>query len=662
MIVPQQKLDSLFDELAEKIRSSARQSRGGILQSACRRLATNRLDKDAIHVIAASHLQDQKPTRSLSVLNKAPDILGDNPIGHRVAGYACLVQREMDVARWHFDQSIRLDPCQPDCWTTLGRIHEDLGEHQSAIEHYRRAMVFDDSQHDSALALSKLYVRNHNLTEAIHTLRVSLIRDQRSAKLNLALARLLQRRAAILRRKRRRRAQTRFLEEAVVCYQTANSSDPTAKTFIAQGIVQQKLERFAEARRSFQRAVAFDPRCPAAITHLAGANVENGDIDQALVEFEAAIALDPHRAAAHFRYSRAKRFKAGPETDRYIQQLLQLASDTQLPTIGQVQLHFALAKVLDDIGRYDEAWHHYDRGNRLKPGHSQSQSTGRVAARRQESSQIPLQQVAGNAIRFFTREFLAANQHLGNPSETPVFIVGMPRSGTTLTEQILSSHPSIAGAGELKGIDQIRQELIAESRQPRAAQHAPGPAQVYPSVLASLSAFRIRELADEYLSHLDDFRTDESRVTDKMPTNFMHLGLIALLFPRATIVHCRRNPLDILVSCYCQNLNAPFCDLDQLVHYHRQYCRMMEHWKSVLPIPIHTVDYESLVTDPEPNSRDLIKHCGLPWDERCLRFHANRRAVHTPSKWQVRQPMYSSSIEKWKRFEPHLRHIAEQFD
>jgi hypothetical protein len=178
--------------------------------------------------------------------------------------------------------------------------------------------------------------------------------------------------------------------------------------------------------------------------------------------------------------------------------------------------------------------------------------------------------------------------------------------------------------------------------------------------LARLDPHQCRQLADGYLAHINTLTNNETRVTDKMPTNFMHLGLIATLFPGATVIHCRRSPMDVLVSCYCQNLNAPFCDLDQLVLYHRQYRRMMAHWHSVLPLRIHTVDYESLVTDPERNSRALIEHCGLDWDQQCLEFHANSRSVHTPSKWQVRQPMYSSSIEKWRRFEPHLKHIAQQ--
>ena len=149
-------------------------------------------------------------------------------------------------------------------------------------------------------------------------------------------------------------------------------------------------------------------------------------------------------------------------------------------------------------------------------------------------------------------------------------------------------------------------------------------------------------------------------VTDKMPTNFMHLGLIAILFPGATVIHCHRSPMDVLVSCYCQNLNAPFCDLEQLVDYHRNYRRLMAHWQRVLPIKIHTNDYESLVVDPEVHTRAMIQHCGLDWSNDCLRFQSNNRAVHTPSKWQVRQPMYRSSVEKWKRFEKHLAPIAER--
>ena len=654
MIINQASTDSLFAEVSTKVRSSVRQSPEAVVQLSHRRLSGNPLDRDALHVLAAFSLRNQNPSKSLSILHRDPTVLHENPLGHRIAGYAHLAQDQTDDARRHFDQAVRLDPCQSDCWTMLGHIHEDIGQNDWAITYYQRAIMFDDSRHDSALALSRLHARNKNLKEAIHTLRVSILRDRRSAKLNLALAKLLKRRAAVFARRRNRRAQRRFLSEACRCYKTANSSAPSAATFIAQGKLEKTLERFTDARDSFERAVKLDPSCPAAITHLANANVDVGQIEVALLQFQTAIALDPKRAATHFRFSRAKKFKKGSNTEAYIGQLSELVSEVSRPAGELAHLHFALAKVLDDVGRYDQAWKHYDRANRLKPGHSDSEMNTRPRRPVDRPRTPPLQQVADNAERFFTREFLAANRHVGNPSSMPVFIVGMPRSGTTLTEQILSSHPSIAGAGELKLIEQIRQELARGDGKPRRQPSN------YPDSLMSVDRVRLRQLADEYLSHMDTCRTSESRVTDKMPTNFMHLGLIALLFPGARVIHCRRNPMDVLVSCYSQNLNAPFCDLGQLVHYHRQYRRIMAHWNQVLPLSIHTLDYESLVSDPEDNARRLIAHCGLEWDPRCLDFHQNDRAVHTPSKWQVRQPMYSSSVEKWRRFESHLKDIAEE--
>jgi hypothetical protein len=200
----------------------------------------------------------------------------------------------------------------------------------------------------------------------------------------------------------------------------------------------------------------------------------------------------------------------------------------------------------------------------------------------------------------------------------------------------------VSGAGELHFLDHIHQDLkrVEEGIATR-----------------QLSSEWFRKSADFYLAQLEQYRGGRQHVTDKMPTNFMHLGLIATLFPNAKIIHCKRNPLDVFVSSYCQNLRAPFCDLEQLVDYYHNYRRLMRHWHNVLPIKIHTVQYESLTNDPLTHSRELVEHCGLEWDEQCLDFHKNDRAVHTPSKWQVRQPMYRSSVEKWRRYEQYLKPI-----
>lgn len=653
-------LRDVLHSVCSRARQTVRQSNDVVIQQSHQRLSGDAFDLPALHVIAASSLVHHQPARTLDLLQQNDEVLQGDAVGNRLAGYAWLVQQDAAMARHFFDKAVRLDPNQPDCWNWLGRIAERDDEYERAAEYYERGILFDDGDHDSALALSNLHTRNRHLNDAIHTLRICLIRDRRSPKLNFALARLLDRRAIILGRRRKFIAQQRIQRESLECYRIVNATAPTSLSLVKQGRLEQLFSEFASARATFQAAVDLDPGSAGALCHLAGANVDFGQIEAAIGQFEQSIALDPRRAETHFRYARAKKFKAGVETRRYLTQLA-----GQLETVGekphkQIYLNFAIAKVCDDAGDFDRAWQHYERANRIKVARPGSKGKRHSEASGEQAALATSKQATSNAqgAQAFSSEFFRTTHRFGHPSKTPIFIVGMPRSGTTLTEQILSSHPDVAGAGELNSINQIRHEILRDHY--RGNRQNECPATAYPDVLMALTQPELRRYADQYLDKLENFRTSESRVTDKMPTNFLHLGLIATLFPGATVIHCRRNPMDVFVSCYCQNLNAPFCDLDQLVAYHRDYRRTMRHWENVLPIKIHTNDYESLVADPERHTRALIEHCGLPWNDACLKFHANDRAVHTPSKWQVRQPMYRSSVEKWRRFEKHLAPIAAQ--
>ncbi|MCA9137783.1 MAG: sulfotransferase [Planctomycetales bacterium] len=660
MEIDHSSLEALLDYVCSQVRVSVRQSREAVVQQSWQRLAANSHDRPARHVVAASSLLHQQPVKTLELLGSDFEDFSCHPVSNRLAGYAWLARNDLHLARNYFDQSVRLDPNQPDCWNWLGRIAEEDHEFDQASEYYERGMMFDDGGHDSALALSQLQVKNRNIADAIHTLRVCLIRDQRSPKLNLALAKLLGRRAILLGRRRKYLAQQRLRQEALECYRTVNAAAPSSESLVMQGRLEQLLFDHKAAIESFQKAVALNPKSAGALCHLASANVDFGEIEDAITHFEQSLSLDPNRADTHFRYTRAKRFQPDRDSRAYIQQLEHQLAQSHAKSREfatnqgqrQIYLNFALAKVYDDTRDFDKAWLHYDAANRLK---TQRSLVSINQSRDSRESHSKLGSYADRAMDRYTPAYFHVVSGLGNPSRTPIFIVGMPRSGTTLTEQILSSHPDVAGAGELTYINQIRQEIsLGQQRKP---EHT-GCDSLAP--LSGLDPSEIRRHADHYLSQLDRFRTDEQRVTDKMPTNFMHLGLIATLFPGATVIHCRRNPMDVFVSCYCQNLNAPFCDLEQLVDYHRQYRRLMAHWERVLPINIYTNDYESLVAEPEMHTRALIEHCGLKWNDDCMRFHANHRAVHTPSKWQVRQPMYQSSVEKWRRFEKHLAPIAEQ--
>ena len=298
-----------------------------------------------------------------------------------------------------------------------------------------------------------------------------------------------------------------------------------------------------------------------------------------------------------------------------------------------IKLTRAAAKICNDIGRYDDAFRYY------------------LSVKQLLGSLSPQQDHHAERFRLirsiFAPAFFAAHQDWGDPSQVPVFIVGMPRSGTTLTEQIIAAHPSAAAAGEIGVPNRIAKSLGFGASDEKA----------FARQISRLKPKEVAALAREGLEMLVRFSKTAERITDKLPHNFELLGLIAMLFPRAKIIHCRRNPLDTCVSCFLTPLSEEHAythDLSALGEYYRDYAALMDYWREVLPMPILDVDYESLVADPEGQSRRLVDFVGLDWDPACLEFHAGGRAIHTISRAQVRQPIYDTSIGRWRRYEKHL--------
>ena len=297
-------------------------------------------------------------------------------------------------------------------------------------------------------------------------------------------------------------------------------------------------------------------------------------------------------------------------------------SVSSLTPDDSVILHFALGKLYDDEGEYDSAFRYFKAGNELrKAGHGFSLNEEPAFVER--------------SIAAYQRELFAEFRGVGNESARPVFVVGMMRSGTTLVEQILASHPQIHGHGELEGIRWIAQSLGGQA----------------------LDDDTIRRLAAQYLAGLERDAGESIRSVDKMPHNFRFLGLITLLFPRAKLIHCVRDPRDTCLSCYFHDFgirNTFTRDLEELGRFYRTYRRLMAHWHAVLPAPILDVPYEELVVNQEFWSRKIVDFVGVSWDARCLEYHKNDRPVVTSSFWQVRQPIYSSSIGRWRHYEKHL--------
>jgi tetratricopeptide (TPR) repeat protein len=312
----------------------------------------------------------------------------------------------------------------------------------------------------------------------------------------------------------------------------------------------------------------------------------------------------------------------------------ELLKSDSLPDAGRSKLHSAIGFMLEKEGRYEAAFDHFDRANRLAATAFDSEVFRAWVDRVTE---------------IFTADMLRERAHLGSESRLPVLVVGMPRSGTTLTEQMIASHRKAGGAGELMRIPLFAKSLKYSLQQDIGK---------FVSTLNGLGPRGIREMADNYVSLLHFHAPGAERVVDKLPHNFLYLGLVALLCPNARIVHCSRNPADTCLSCFQNPLSEghPYSrNLTNLGLYYREYSRLVEHWKAVLPMPIYHLNYEKFTSDFEGESRRLIDFIGLPWDDACLKFYEAESTVRTFSQRQVRNPVYQSSVERWRRYETNLQ-------
>lgn len=389
------------------------------------------------------------------------------------------------------------------------------------------------------------------------------------------------------------------------------------------------LGREDDARRMFEDVLAHHPERPAAIFRYADFLLQTGEHENAQRVYRGALekGINPGRALAGL--AKCQTFRARP---RELDDIEELLGRPGLSASEAVTLSQAAAKISNDIGDYDGEFRHFAAAKAVFG----SDYDGSLYVRRFDAARA-----------IFTPDFFAKRKGYGNASPKPVFIVGMPRSGTTLTEQIIASHPMATGAGEIGILRKFALSLGSASADEKE----------FARRLKALAPNQVNALAREGLAILGRFSTSAARITDKLPHNFAMLGLAALLYPKARIVHCRRNPVDTCVSCYLTPLSESHDyaqDLKSLGEYYREYSSLMDHWRAVLPVPILEVDYEALVADPEAQSRRLIEFVGLEWDPAVLEFYSKSRAVHTISQFQVRQPIYRTSVERWRRYERHL--------
>ncbi len=529
-------------------------------------------------------------------------------------------------ARALMQRSIALDGRRAAVHVNLGRVLLNDGDAAGALAHFRDALGRTPASIEARHMLGRALLADDQPEAATDALEEAVAADG-GLELRAELARAY---AACHRHPAALEAW-----RAVLARQPDDVAALAGASFALRA-----MNRSAEALDSLRRVTALQPAEPAGWTNLGALFEELGDFAAAEDAFRRALALRPNYPVAVAHLLALKKGVDEPDLAERGEKHL-AAGEIVRPV--RVQLLFALGRHYDAVGDCARAFAHYrsandivGEGRRYKPLGVEAHILRHIAA--------------------FTRELFVAKRAFGNPSDRPLFIVGMPRSGTTLTEQILSSHRAIAGAGELGYFNHMAYEL--GSRVDRGDDLS--------SFATGLTAQDLESVASGFLAQLDSVSRDARRVTDKMPTNFQHLGLIALAFPNARIVHCRRDPRDNLLSCYVENFQEDqryTTRLESLAHFHGQYRRLMRHWHAVLPLRILDVQYEELVADLPAQTRRLIDFCGLDWDENCLSFHRSARAVNTPSKWQVRQPIYSSSVGRWRRYEtfiaPLLAALAE---
>ncbi len=665
----------------------------GRLQEAdglCREiLARNPVQPDAIFLRGLVAITARQPDRGADLIRQAIAIDDRNPEYHANLGAALMMLGRSTEGLAALERAVALNPRHPRANYNLGLARLFEKNLDAAERHLGQAVEADPNNIEAKVSLAVALTQKRRFDRAVPLLHEVLQRNPRHepALLNLGNAFY---------------EQERYVE-AIQAYETLVSVAPQSSGgHYHLGMAYTKTDRIDAAIQHYRKSIALNPKAFEPHNNLAGLLQHVGERQEALEHLRTADRLNPGVAEiqdniANALYEMGRNEEAievyraiDSEDPRFIERchggivialdelgrfeesrqtiaaLQARLPDSVVPIMlkasdGSTRLEpdeiarakdyvdrrpddeddfvwtnlcFALGKEFARIQAYDEAFHYYARGNRARD---------RQHAYEPEKDR----EVLRAAIETYSPALFERLAGLGDPSGRPVFIVGMWRSGTTLTEQILASHPDVAGGGELREMGKVALGMS----------EAIGLSRPYPQCMSDLTREVARTMAGRYLAALAELDPKAPRVTDKMPINFAHLGLIAVLFPNARIIHCRRDPRDTCLSIFFQSFRGfhPYSyDLGKLAKYYRLYRQWMAHWRAALPLPMLEIDYEDTIADQEAASRRLLAFCGLDWDERVLTFHETERAVKTASVWQVRQPIYDRSVGRWRSYERHL--------
>ena len=540
------------------------------------------------------------------------------PLAHKKLGQALAAVGRGAEADEEFEEFLDKDPEARR--VAAGVEHLRAGRIDEAVGSLRAVLKRNPGQVDAMRYLALAYARDEqNLGDAEAWLRraTELAPDFTAAWLDLGLV----------------LAEMNKHMDAIECYRSALKSDPENAAVWAGLANAYALASYPEqSLAAFEKSLDLKPDAPGAQMSFAHSLKTLGRQDQAVQAYRAAVRLKPDFGEAYWSMANLKAFRFD---DAEVAAMRKQLDQGDLGASAEIHFSFALAKALEDNGDYDGAWHYYDSGNRKQ---------------RMQVTHDPLgmEKRHNEIIEIFTAAYLA--EHAGNGCEAadPILIVGLPRSGSTLVEQILASHSQVEGTSELPILNNLANSI---------GRYRPDNA-LFPKSVLVLKNRDWTAYGQQYMDDAKRHRSSEAPFfTDKLPNNFPFIGLLHLILPNAKVINARRHPLDNCLGAYKQLFarGQHFTyDMEELAHYYRCYDRMVSHWHSVLPGKVLDVHYEDTVNDTEWQVRRILAHCGLPFEDRCLRFHETRRAVKTASSEQVRQPIYTSALGMWRNYGRHI--------
>lgn len=649
-------------------------------------------DADALSMMGQIALQRRSPGDASGFFRRAVANAPRNVEHHLGLGVAFMMLDRFEAGLESLRRAVSLKPSHAGAQYNLGLALLRTGDFADAAQAFSKTIRKDPSNPFANMNLGLALVQGGNFPKGLRHLRraTALAPRSRDARINLGKALVT----------------AGHYEDAVAELNKVEGRDTNPQAQVGLAEANEKLGRLEAAAEHYHKALAADPDAAEARTQLAAVHEQLGDYEAAEKEFRAAAFRRPDalesqlnlggflsrtqqsERSLEFHEKLRAQFPASTRPDIRVASILQrlgrfesarpvinrvlardsgsiyafellaadqgldipvedreslerhLRDDDGLDTEERARGWFSLAQIIERTGGYPRAFECFQAGNALM-------------ARIQPYDKKDEEADAERILRCFDTAYFASRDGWGNANERPVFIVGMPRSGTSLVEQILASHPAVFGRGEQSDIP----DMAAGISRARGGR--------FPDGIEDLSADTAGALAGRYLARCELAPETARRTTDKLPSNFRNLGFIATLLPGARIVHCRRDAMDTCASIYRMNFRGhhPYAhDLAALAHYHGLYDRLMAHWETVCPLRIINIQYEDLIADFEGVARELVAFCGIGWDDRCLRFHETDRPVETASDWQVRQPLFKTSLGGWRRYEKELRPLREAME